>query len=245
MEEEMIRDYVLASWTRSWMDFMSRETREGAIHVLPLSYNCPRQRFIYYQEIKSPHHDLATINRFLRGRLYHTLPVFPNGETELALKWKGIIGHPDDYCPKYKILADKKIVDHPPKKTRYGYEDPLVMPAEARENNWKQLEYYKILCQYGENIPDGTPSEREVVWGFILYKKADDPYYMAMASKREWRDDETIMAEMISRKEEYERSIIENKIPNGKQSYECGYCDFFNLCRDRKYTEKWGDSWWL
>jgi hypothetical protein len=237
--------YVVRSFMASCKDYMTKQDRSGdpsKISTLPLSYNCPRQRFLYYQVVSIEFHDLRTFNSFLKGHVYHQIPVFSNGEHELQLVWEGIVGHPDDYDPVNHILVDKKFTENPPKKVKYGWEDPLKEPAEPRPNHAKQTEYYKVQLEEGYEF-NGTPSRRPVKSIYILYKKTGDPDYMAMASKVNFRSSDTIKTEMRQRRDEYKKSILENKIPDGEMGWECGYCDFFSLCMDRKLTAQWGDTW--
>lgn len=243
MDAKQERAYVLKSYYNSAMKFLGSEDRSKnptKISVLPLSYDCPRRRFLKAQEVDREFFNLQTINRFLRGRLGHLLPVFADGEYELELIWEGIVGHPDDYDPIHKILVDKKFTFNPPKGGSWS--DPIATPPPARAHNAKQVEYYKVLLEEGTDF-DGKPSNREVRKAYVLYVNFSSDDYMPQPAPVKLRKNVDIKKEMRERRDEYKKALLENKIPDGDMGWGCRYCEFFNLCFDKRYTSRWRDDW--
>jgi CRISPR/Cas system-associated exonuclease Cas4 (RecB family) len=178
----------------------SKDNDDEEIHVSSLCYDCMRK--VYYQMTrKEQYFDLKTMITFWMGRAIHNTPILK--ESEIPLKWKGIVGTCDEY--EDGVLLEKKTC--------------TKIPMNPNQHHVKQTEYYAFML---------NESKRPVTQAFVAYidlaNREIQPFEVRL------RDMEDIKVEMLRKKEQIEFAMRNKVLPERSIGWLCSYCNFSQLC---------------
>lgn len=192
------------------------KSERTGIHVSDLVYDCLRRAY-YGKKYGEVLEDLgmegvkgldeATMLTFWIGHKLHEIKL--SDMHEYTMEVEGIVGTADEIL---KIGDEYIILD---KKTTRR------LPNSPYEHHVKQVEYYSAMFYKVHGI--------NVRLGAILYIDVSNKKSKVFVFKlRENKD--SVLKEMIQRKEEIEKALKSDEVPSAKVSWLCDYCSFFEKC---------------
>jgi len=205
MDTEKIKELVISAFVRELEKGRKTRPPTDNLHISELVFNCPRAIFLR-RTIGDFFFRFESIFRLNLGRKIHEIPILPYHE--ISVKWKNIIGTPDEYGDG--MLIEKKTTYHPPQNTPYTHHQ-------------LQLEFYKFLL-----TTNGYP----VLDSFVLYYDLSNPQDPIKILKPKIRNDAEIRADIQTRRKYLMNHLEKSKecLPPRNPSWMCKYCDYVYMC---------------
>ena len=183
-----------------YKSFIEEHDKSGLIPISWLIYDCPRYGF--YQETQGDIRDGRTTAKLWLGRAIHEKSFLK--ETEVELRYEGIIGRIDEYDPDTKTLVEKKTT------SKIGF-----VPDHHR----LQLEYYSwLLNKNGKPVND--------CW--LLYIQLNPPAFRFVPVFPRKMD--IIEKEILEKAKVIRQALDNKKKPPQNISWLCDYCSYFSKC---------------